>query len=260
MEPTILVAQSPEHLADAAARFCASVISETVNRRGRCSILLSGGSTPQALYEALSRVPYADNLPWAQCVVAWGDERLVPPDDVRSNQRMVLRALLNAVPIPPEHLLMIDTTLPPDEAARAYEARLQDFFHLKPGEMPVFDLCLLGIGSDGHTASLFPGMDALHEAHRLVVSTPAPDPAEPARITVTLPVLNHASTIVFLAQGEGKADIVRRVLRDDSTGQETGQLPARLVRPTRPGARLVWLLDEEAAQTLRSDQLSATMA
>lgn len=251
MQPSITVAQSPEHLADSAARFCASAISEAVNRRGRCAILLAGGSTPKALYEALARVPFADNLPWAQCVVAWGDERLVPSDDDRSNQRMARRALLDAVPIGPENLLLVDTTLPPDEAARAYEATLRDFFHLQPGEVPVFDLCLLGLGSDGHTASLFPGMPTLHEATRLVVSSPAPDPAQPARITVTLPVLNAARTVVFLAQGADKADIVRRVVQAEPDATETTQLPARLVRPTAPGAQLIWLLDEEAAGGLR---------
>lgn len=252
MQPSITIAQSPAHLADTAARFCASYISETVNRRGRCTILLAGGSTPKALYEALARVPFADNLPWAQCVVAWGDERLVPPDDDRSNQRMALRALLDAVPIGSENLLLADTTLPPDEAASAYEATLRGFFRLPPGEVPVFDLCLLGLGLDGHTASLFPGMPTLHETTRLVVSTPAPDAAQPARITVTLPVLNAARLVVFLAQGADKADIVRRVVQTTPDPHETTQLPARLVRPTAPDAQLVWLLDEAAAERLRT--------
>ncbi len=245
----ITIAKSPEHLAAAAATFCASVISEAVNRRGRCSILLAGGSTPQALYEALSRVPYADNLPWPQVVVAFGDERLVPPDDARSNQRMARRALLDAVPLKAEFVLAVDTTLAPAEAAAAYEARLLDCFELKEGEVPDFDLVFLGLGSDGHTASLFPGSAAVRETARLVVAAPAPDPAQPGRVTVTLPVLNNAHTVVFMVQGADKAAIVKRVFEPAAPTDEP--LPAQLVRATRAGAQVKWFIDEAAAAGLR---------
>ena len=245
----ITITKSPAHLAAAAATFCASFINETVNRRGRCAVLLAGGSTPQALYEALSRVPYADNLPWPQVVVAFGDERLVPLDDARSNQGMAFRALLDAVPVRPELVLTADTTLPPPEAAAAYEKRLRTFFELKDGEVPEFDLVLLGLGTDGHTASLFPGMAAVEEAARLVVSSPAPDPAGPARITVTLPVLNAARTVMYLVQGADKAPTLRRVMAPVEAG--TAALPAQLVQPTGAGAQLVWFIDEAAAKELR---------
>ncbi|MBC7449429.1 MAG: 6-phosphogluconolactonase [Hymenobacteraceae bacterium] len=245
----ITIAKSPDHLAAAAAMFCASIISEAVNRRGRCSVLLAGGSTPQALYEALSRVPYADNLPWPQVIVAFGDERLVPRDDARSNQQMAQRALLDAVPVKPEFVLAIDTTLPAAEAAAAYEVRLRDYFRLPADAVPDFDLVFLGLGTDGHTASLFPGMAAVQETARLVTTTPAPDPAQPARITVTLPVLNAAHTVVFLVQGADKAGIVRRVLKG---GPPAGELlPAQRVRPTGAGAQVKWFIDEAAAAELR---------
>lgn len=245
----ITIAKTPAHLAAAAAMFCASYISETVNRRGRCAILLAGGSTPQALYEALSRVPYADNLPWPQVVVAFGDERLVPPHDARSNQRMARRALLDAVPIKPEFLLTADTSLPPADAAAAYEKRLRTFFNLKEGALPEFDLVFLGLGPDGHTASLFPGMAAMEETQRLVVAASAPDPAGPARISVTLPVLNAARTVVFLVQGADKAAIVARVLHADAEAGES--LPAQRIRPVGEGAEVRWFIDEAAAADLR---------
>ncbi len=251
MKPTVTVSQTPAHLAAAATLYCASLISEAVNRRGLCTILLAGGTTPQALYESLSRVPYADNLPWAQVVVAWGDERLVPLDDDRSNQRMAFRALLDAVPVMPEHILSADTSLPPAQAAADYEERLRAHFKLETGAVPQFDLCLLGLGTDGHTASLFPGMEALHETTHLVVATPAPDPTQPARLTVTLPVLNAAHTVVFLAQGADKANIVRQILSETPASEEAAQLPARLVQPTGPGAQVHWFLDEAAAAELR---------
>ena len=245
----ITIAKSPAHLAAEAATFCAYIISEAVNRRGRCSLLLAGGSTPQALYEALSRVPYADNLPWPQVVIAWGDERLVPADDARSNQRMAQRALLDAVPVKAEFVLTVDTTLPAAAAAAAYEARLLDCFRLKAGEIPDFDLVFLGLGTDGHTASLFPGMAAVQETTRLVVATPAPDPGQPARVTVTLPVLNAARTVVFLVHGADKATIVRRVLESPNSTAEP--LPAQRVRPLGKGAQVKWFIDEAAAADLR---------
>lgn len=248
----ITVAKSPAHLAATAATFCASYINETVNRRGRCSILLAGGTTPQALYEHLSRVPYADNLPWAQVLVAFGDERMVPPTDERSNQRMAARALLDAVPIPPTNILAPDSTLPPAEAAAAYEADLRAAFATAPHEAPAFDLVLLGVGADGHTASLFPGMAAVRESQRWVVDSPAPAAGQPGRLTVTLPVLNAARLVVFLVQGADKAAIVRQVLGAGSATTDTAaELPARLVRPTGSGAEVKWFLDEAAAADLR---------
>ncbi len=246
----LTISPSPAHLAAAAAIFCASVISEAVNRRGRCTVLLAGGSTPQALYEMLSRVPFADNLPWAQVVVGWGDERLVPPDDDRSNQRMAFRALLDAVPLRKEVLLTVDTTLPAAAAAAAYEDRLRAFFALPPGEFPEFDLVLLGLGADGHTASLFPGMAAVEETTRWVVATPAPDPTQPARLTVTLPVLNAARVVVFLAHGAAKASILRQLLGKPSEAA-AGVLPAQRVLPTHAEAQVQWFIDEAAAAELR---------
>lgn len=252
----LTIAKTPAHLAAAAATFCASVISEAVNRRGRCMLLLAGGTTPQALYEALSRVPYADNLPWAQVMVAFGDERLVPLDDPRSNQQMARRALLDGVPVKPEHILGIDTALAPDQAAAAYETHLRKTFGLAADEVPKFDLVFLGLGTDGHTASLFPGMAAVNETARLVVATPGPDgSSNPARISVTLPVLNAARMVVFLVQGTEKAAMVRRVLREtsdaDPAAHLSAQLPAQRVRPTGAGAEVKWFIDEAAAAELR---------
>ncbi len=244
MPTTILRAHSPAGFIEAAADLLASLISESVNRTGRCALLLSGGETPRALYARLAERPFADHIPWEQVVVAWGDERLVPLDDDRSNQRMAHRALLDAVPVRPENVLAPDITLLPAEAAAAYETRLRAFFHLEPGAFPVFDIVLLGLGTDGHTASLFPGMPSLTEAQRLVVASAAPDSAGPLRLTVTFPLLNAARHAVFLSQGAGKAEMVRRVLQPASAKDRA--LPAYQVQP----AALTWVLDDEAAAGL----------
>jgi 6-phosphogluconolactonase len=172
----------------------------------------------------------------------------VPLDDERSNQRMAHRALLDTVPVRAELVLSVDTALPPAQAATAYEACLRTFFDLKVGEMPAFDLVFLGIGADGHTASLFPGMPAIEETDKLVVATPAPDPAQPLRISVTLPVLNAARTVVFLAQGADKAAVIRQVL---GAGVAAHPLPAQRVHPTGQEAQLCWFIDEAAAAGLR---------
>lgn len=248
MTPTVIRAHSAETWVETAAEFCASTISEAVNRTGRCAILLAGGDTPRAVYERLAQEPFASNVPWAQTVVVFGDERLVPPDDARSNQQMAHRALLNALPLPPEHILAVDTRQPAAAAAASYESMLRTFFHLAEGQLPVFDLVLLGMGTDGHTASLFPEMAAIDETTRLIVATPAPDPAGPARITVTLPVINAGHTVLFLVRGADKAPVARRVLR--SADPADTALPAARVQPTAPDGRLVWIVDEAAAAEL----------
>ena len=201
-------------------------------------------------------MPYADNLPWPQVVVAFGDERLVPPEDDRSNQQMARRALLDAVHVKPEHILGVDTSLPPAEAAAAYEARLRDSLGLKEGQPPEFDLVFLGLGTDGHTASLFPGMAGVDETTRLVIATPGPDAGGPMRVSVTLPVLNAARLVVFLVQGAEKAAIVRRVVGEAPADERADEgsaalLPAQRVRPTHEGAQVKWFVDEAAAAELR---------
>jgi len=209
--------------------------------RGSCSIALSGGNTPRPLHERLARM----DLPWERVHLFWGDERYVPHDSAESNYRMARETLINRISIPPGNVHPMPTDRPdPDQAARDYEAELRAYFGSSP---PRFDLVLLGLGEDGHTASLFSGAAALQERERLVM--PSLAPAEPRqRLTLTYPVINNAARVFFMVAGEEKAEAVRRALTADEPLERT---PAAGVRPH--DGRLAWWLDEAAASLLDLD-------
>jgi 6-phosphogluconolactonase len=182
-------------------------------------------------------------IPWKSIYFFWGDERHVPPTDPESNYRMVYEAMLSKVPVPPQNIFRISgEEKDPELAAKQYEQTVINFFGLNAGRSPRFDLVLLGLGPDGHTASLFPDSTALRETNRLVVATWV-EKFKTHRITLTLPVLNNAAVVEFLVSGKEKAGIVHQVL--DGDGNE---FPSQMIRP-RDG-RLVWLLDEAAASEL----------
>jgi 6-phosphogluconolactonase len=235
----ITVARDGAALVTDAAELFGECARDAVARAGRFSVALAGGRTPEPLYEHLARSDYRDAIPWARANVFWGDERCVAPTDPRSNERMARRALLDDVPVPDGQVHPIRCASDPDATARAYEAVLRSYF----GEAPRFDLVLLGLGTNGHTASLFPGTAALEEDVRWVAPVP---PAEDriARVTLTLPVLQQAAHTVFLVAGEAKAAIVRQVLQGDDT---EGDVPASRVRPV---GTIHWLLDAAAASQL----------
>jgi len=196
------------------------------------TIALSGGGTPRGLYEMLAAPPYREQIPWQRMHVFWGDERCVPPDHPGSNYRMAREALLDHVHIPARNVHRIHGELGPEAAAQAYNAKLRAFFG---APWPTFDLVLLGLGNDGHTASLFPGSDALKETARPAVGVTAHYENRPAqRVTLTLPAINAARQVLFLAAG--KAGIVQAVLNEPDAGY-----PAQHVRPTT--GELVWLVD-----------------
>jgi 6-phosphogluconolactonase len=220
-------------------------IHETLATANRFSLSLAGGQTPRALYRVLA-TEYRDTIPWSRLHLFWGDERYVPRDDPRSNYRLVGESLLDPVPIPKENVYPMPTDLPePEEAAAAYEQTLREWF---PSSWPRFDLVLLGMGPDGHTASLFPRSPALAEQVRWVAAVRAP--VEPAvRLTLTLPVFNHAALVFFLVTGTEKADALRRVLAGPS---EPIAYPASAVRPGE--GRLVWWVDERAAQHVKRNR------
>jgi 6-phosphogluconolactonase len=229
--------------ASAVAQRFSHLAREAIESRGRFSVALSGGSTPAALYRLLAEEPYRSQIPWAQVHLFWGDERCVPPDHRDSNFRLANETLLAQVPIPPANVYRVQGELEPEAAAHGYEKALQDFFC---GPRTRFDLVLLGLGKDGHTASLFPGSDALHERERLAVAVEAHYQDRPAhRVTLTLPAINTARQVLFLVTGGAKAEIVQAVLE----GPE-GRLPAQQVRPT--AGQLIWMLDREAASQLRT--------
>jgi 6-phosphogluconolactonase len=211
--------------------------------RGRFTLALSGGRTPASLYGALGRGEI--ELPWHAVHLFWGDERDVPPDDDASNYGMVRREMLARLAVPPASVHPIPATgRDANRAALSYEDELREFFALQPGERPRFDVVLLGLGGDGHTASLFPGSPALGEGSRLVTA-PWVERFAAHRITVTLPVLNAAHAVLFLVAGEDKAAILARAVEDPAAADE---LPARAVEPA--DGELLWLVDRAAASRL----------
>ena len=218
--------------------------NQAVAQRGRFTIALSGGSTPKNLFNLLA-TNARTVLPWDRMFFFFGDERHVPPTDPESNYRMADESLLSKVPVPPGNVFRVAAENPDAAAAaEAYEKTLQRFFALSPGQFPVFDLILLGMGPDGHTASLFPNTAGLQEKSRLVIANWV-EKFKTSRITLTLPVLNAARCVTFLVSGTDKAPALHAVLEGDAPGE---QYPSKLVRPT--DGKLIWLVDRAAASEL----------
>lgn len=240
----VRILSTPAALFQAVAQEFAALAKAAVQAHGRFSVALSGGSTPRSLYALLATIP---DIPWEKIYLFFGDERDVAPDAPESNYRMVHEALLSRAPIPPENVFRVRTEAR-DAAAAAleYEQTLRTFFGLKPGEFPRFDLIFLGMGPDGHTASLFPGSAALGDSKHLVVATWV-EQFTTYRITFTFPVLNHAAYVMFLVSGSDKAPMIRQVL-----GEGGQNFPSARVRLTN--GRLVWFLDRSAAADLPANE------
>jgi 6-phosphogluconolactonase len=216
-----------------------------VARRRRAVVALSGGSTPRRMGELLAEPPFREQVPWNRLHVFWGDERWVPLDDPGSNAGTAKRTFLDKVPIPPEQVHPFPTVgLSPNEAARAYAREIEASIGAEDGGLPRFDLVLLGMGDDGHTASLFPDTPALDERDRLAVANPVPKLGT-TRLTLTVPVLSAGRTVAFLVAGAGKAETLAAVLDGP---ERPRQLPAQLVRPVDGPLR--WLVDRAAAGRL----------
>jgi 6-phosphogluconolactonase len=232
----VQILADPEALACRVADWLLAVATA---KRGMLAVALSGGSTPRRLYERLAGPPYREAFPWSRTHWFWSDERFVPHDHPDSNYRMVRLAMLEATPIPPENIHPIPTEgLTPEEAAAAYERELKAFYGADrlDRRRPLFDVMLLGLGEDGHTASLFPGLAVLEERTRWVAAVIGAKPE--ARITLTYPALESSRDLAFLVAGAGKREILAQV-RGGTT-----DLPAARVRPV---GRLHWLLDRAAA-------------
>jgi 6-phosphogluconolactonase len=235
---------TPQDLFQAAAEEVIRAANDAVAQRGRFTIALSGGSTPKNLY-ALMAANAGSSLPWDRMFFFWGDERHVPPDDPDSNYRMAKEALLSKVAIPAANVFRVPAENPDaPAAAEAYEETLRKFFALAPGEFPRFDVILLGMGPDGHAASLFPETEALREKSRLVVANWV-EKLKTSRITFTLPVLNAARCVAFLVSGIDKAAALREVLEGNAPAEK---YPSKLVRPTE--GKLIWFVDRAAASGL----------
>ncbi len=232
-----------EGVSRAAAEEFTELAVEAVARSGRFTVALSGGSTPQRLYERLAEPPHRARVPWDRVEVFWGDERAVAPDHPDSNARLAVAALLSRVPIPPEGIHRIHAERADrDAAAREYQDEIARVFGVAAdGPAPALDLVLLGLGADGHTASLFPGSAALAESRRWVVSHFVPALGA-ERITLTPPILNRAREVRVLVTGADKAGALRAVLHGPRAPE---RFPAQLIQPE--SGRLVWLVDRGAS-------------
>lgn len=240
------VEPDPAALARRAAQYFLEMTTEVVDARGQARIAISGGSTPKAAFQLLadSHQHWRAAMPWDQLDLYWVDERTVPPDHSDSNYRMTREALLNHVPLHYQHVHRIEGELEPEAAAARYESELRNSFRLEGAEVPRFDLISLGMGPDGHTASLFPYTSAIHEMGRLVVANHVPQ-LNTWRITLTWPVINHASSVFFLIAGADKAERVREVFLGP---RDPERLPSQLIWPS--SGILTLFLDKAAAALL----------
>ncbi|HET9281823.1 MAG TPA: 6-phosphogluconolactonase [Candidatus Angelobacter sp.] len=242
MTPEIKILPDAAALNRAVAQAFQTTAEQAIAQRDRFSVALSGGNTPRSVYSLLAQ-QYKTSLPWNKIYIFFGDERCVPPDHPDSNYRMANEALLSHVPIPSENVHRIRAELDPKAAAKDYESQLRSFFQLANNSWPRFDLIMLGLGQDGHTASLFPGSSALEEKSRLVAPTWV-EKKKTFRITLTYPVVNNAAEVEFLVSGSGKAQILKDVLNPSGSGA----FPAQGINPEH--GRLLWLLDQAAASLL----------
>jgi 6-phosphogluconolactonase len=243
---TYRVWPTTEDLAASAAEFFASVVSAAVGARGVARVAISGGTTPKRMFALLAdrSKPYFDQVPWGRLHLFWVDERCVPPTDKDSNYRMTNEALLEHVPLPAAQIHRIEGELDPEAAAARYEAAIRAAFRLEGAQTPAFDLVLLGLGEDGHTASLFPHTAALFELGRIAVANHVPQ-KETWRITLTAPVINRGHEVAFLIEGAGKAQVVHDVFLG---AYDPKAKPSQLIRPE--SGRLTLLLDAAAATML----------
>lgn len=231
-------------LSRAAAEFFCKIGNEAIKKHGRFSVALAGGSTPKSLYQLLASDACKNRIDWKRVFFFFGDERSVLPTDADSNFRMANENLLQPLQIAKENIFRWQTEL--KNAAENYEQTIREFFDLSEIEFPRFDLILLGMGDDGHTASLFPFTEALKETSRIAVENQV-EKLDTNRLTLTFPTINNAANIIFLISGGSKAEILREVLESEFKGEK---LPSQNVKPTN--GNLYWLLDTNSARFLNN--------
>lgn len=238
----IIICRDLDALSRRAAEQFVALAQQAIAASGRFSVSLSGGSTPKALYSLIATDEFKQQLAWQQIHLFWGDERCVAADHAESNFRMVKESLLSKIHIPSENVHRMAGEMAPLAAAATYERELKQFFSTLPDNLPRFDLLLLGLGEDGHTASLFPGSSALHEAQQSVATTYV-EKLDAYRLTLTFPAINNAAQITFLVAGQSKAAVVKAIL----TGENIDAPAARI----KPGnGKLSWLITQDAAGDL----------
>jgi len=242
-EVTYLVYENPETLAQAAAEMFAARVSAAAASRGVARVAISGGTTPKRMFQLLAE-KFQTKIDWTKLQLYWVDERTVGPNDADSNFRMTREALLDRVSLPKENVHRIEGELPPEEAASRYEAELRNSMKLEGAESPAFDLLLLGMGDDGHTASIFPHTEAVNNFGHLAIANQVPQ-KDTWRVTLTWPVINAAKSVAFLIEGAAKAARLHDVLLGK---YDPETLPSQLIRPT--SGKLEFLLDVAAAAEL----------
>jgi 6-phosphogluconolactonase len=242
MKGHLEILPSTSTLLHAVADTIVACLQQQIRSGGAATIALSGGTTPRGVYELLGSKEYRDRVEWKNVHLFWGDERCVGPAMPESNYRMANEALVRNIGIPSANVHRIHGEAQPAVAARDYETDIRRWFGLKEGEVPRFTLVLLGLGEDGHTASLFPGTRVLHENHR-IVSEVFVESLNRFRVTLTFPAINNASTVLVLVSGRSKAEILKEVY----TAVDE-RFPAQRIDPT--SGRLLWLVDSEAASQL----------
>ncbi|HEY6421224.1 MAG TPA: 6-phosphogluconolactonase [Candidatus Binataceae bacterium] len=242
-EKKIVILDDPESLYVHAAEEIAHFAGDAICSHGEFMLCLSGGSTPAATYDLLA-TRFHHSIDWSEVQFFWGDERCVPPADPASNYAMADRTMLSKLALKPTQVHRVRGELPPEQAARAYEEELRSSFAIGETEVPRFDVILLGLGENRHTASLFPGSPALHEKNRIAVAVEVDDPHR-NRVTLTPPLLNNGHRVMFLVNGRSKAEAVRDVLEGP---HDPDRFPAQIVAPGN--GELIWLLDKSAASLL----------
>jgi 6-phosphogluconolactonase len=235
----ILIFKDIEEISNFIIKKWFEIAKRAIKEKGRFTVALSGGKTPQTLYQKLAELK--DSLPWDKTEIFLVDERFVPCEDSENNYRMINQTLLSRIKIPEKNIHPISTKeKTPKASARKYEEELTSYFKLKKGEFPRFDLILLGMGEDGHTASLFPDTTALTETEHFVIAVSPPDISKKERISLTLPVINNADNVIFLITGVHKAKVLKEVIEDKNC-----KLPAAMVSPEK--GMLFFLIDKAAA-------------
>jgi 6-phosphogluconolactonase len=242
IHPSIRIFLSSDHLSLGAAQEFVRIVNSAIESRGVCTVALAGGETPRRMYNRLAKAPFAHAVDWTKVHLFFGDERAVPPTDHQSNFGMVDLELISHLDIPEENVHRIRGEINPEEAARRYQMELEELFEHKEVR---FDLILLGLGEDGHTASIFPRTQAVNEEHFLVCSAYVPQ-LESWRISLTLRTINNARRVLFLVAGARKASILDQVL---NAKQASKELPATLVLPKE--GTLLWMVDNNAAVNIK---------
>jgi 6-phosphogluconolactonase len=243
----IIIEETPGNLAGEGAQLFEQKMIESLNKRGSFFVALSGGSTPRGMHRTLAD---RSDLPWDGAQIFWGDERCVSATDPSSNYGAAWEDFLGKIPLRGEQIHPMPAQMKPQQGALRYEGELVRSFGTTQGEMPQFDMIFLGLGKDGHTASLFPGQSSLMETKRMVIAVRGGDP-DVNRLTLTFPVLNRARHIVFVVSGKEKAEVVRAVLEEKDE-----RLPAGRVRPV--AGCVTWLLDRDAASLMATETASSS--